>query len=613
MNFYRDKKGVFPKDLNRAINLLTGLDRMKLLATVLMQIVLGFLDLLGVLMLGLLGALTLTQAAEGDSMLKIEVMLTYLQLDQLSPNTQIIIVGCIAVASLIGRTLISVYITRKILLYFSHQGAKISTEMLVRLLRQPLIFLQKQTSQETLFMLTRGVEFISLQVLATCVVLVSDLILLTTICIGLVFISPMAAFSSLLLFACTGWILSKLLHGKANSLGTKSSQLNMVSNQSIIEVVSTYREAVVSNRRNYYAREIGKVRSALAEVSAHLNFLPYVSKYVIESVAILGAVFVGGIVFIVQDSAQAISTLAIFLAAATRLTPAVLRIQQSSIQVRSALGQSVSTLDLIDALGYDKFSNEVSDRINTNHEGFEASVNLSNLSLSYPENSKWAVRSIDLNIPAGALVAIVGPSGAGKTTLIDIMLGILTPDLGSVLISGVSPDKAINKWPGSIAYVPQEVTIVSGSIRENIVLGYPASSATDEMVLRALTIAQLDEFVAQLPQGVDTQVGERGAYMSGGQRQRLGIARALLTNPRILVLDEATSSLDGETELGITNALNLLRRTTTIVMIAHRLSSVRSADIVVYMAGGEIRAKGTFESVRDLVPEFEKQAKSLGL
>jgi ABC-type multidrug transport system fused ATPase/permease subunit len=600
-------------DFKRAVNLLPSLDRMKLYVVILYQIFLGLLDLLGVLMLGLLGGLALGLDSEEQSTLKLEFLLRYLRLEEFTPNTQIYIVGCLAVTALVGRTFFSVFLTRRILLYFSHQGAKVSTDLLARLLSQPLLFLQKQTSQETLFKLTRGVEYLALQVLAVGVVLISDLVLLLTMSIGLLFISPIAAFSSFLLFACIGWILSKLLHRKASDLGAESSKLNMISNQSIVEVVSTYREAVVSNRRNYYARAIGQIRFSLADVSAHLNFLPYVSKYVIESAAILGALVVGGVVFIIQDSVEAFSTLAIFLAAATRLTPSVLRIQQGSIQVRTALGQSVSTLDLIDQLDSSMFSIKVDDKIHTDHDGFEPWIKLRDLSLTFPGSDKSAVCEINLDIPTGATVAIVGPSGAGKTTLIDLMLGIISPDSGLVLVSGVSPLNAFDKWPGAIAYVPQEVTIVSGSIRENISLGFPASSATDEMILHVLKISQLDDFVSQLANGVDTQVGERGAYMSGGQRQRLGIARALLSNPRLLVLDEATSSLDGETELGITEALEYLRGETTIVMIAHRLSTIQNADMVVYMADGKIKANGNFQSVRELIPEFEKQAKNLGL
>jgi ABC-type multidrug transport system fused ATPase/permease subunit len=171
----------------------------------------------------------------------------------------------------------------------------------------------------------------------------------------------------------------------------------------------------------------------------------------------------------------------------------------------------------------------------------------------------------------------------------------------------------VNKWPGAISYVPQDVAIAAGTIRENVAMGYPISEATDELVISALKVAKLDDFVESLPEGLDAQVGERGTKISGGQRQRLGIARAMFTRPHLLVLDEATSSLDGETESDISTAINSLRGSTTVIMIAHRLSTVRNADIVVYLDNGKIISTGTFEEVRRSVADFDSQAKLMGL
>jgi ABC-type multidrug transport system fused ATPase/permease subunit len=190
---------------------------------------------------------------------------------------------------------------------------------------------------------------------------------------------------------------------------------------------------------------------------------------------------------------------------------------------------------------------------------------------------------------------------------------VLEPTQGEVLISGMSPLQAIKKWPGAISYVPQDVIISKRSIRENVGLGYPKEVATDELINSALQVAFLTKFVKSLPQGQNTLAGERGAKISGGQRQRLGIARAMFTNPKLLALDEATSALDGDTEASITKSIHNLRGSATVVMIAHRLSTVRDADVVVYMAEGKIIATGTFDEVRNSVPDFDRQAKLMGL
>jgi ABC-type multidrug transport system fused ATPase/permease subunit len=216
-------------------------------------------------------------------------------------------------------------------------------------------------------------------------------------------------------------------------------------------------------------------------------------------------------------------------------------------------------------------------------------------------------------VPEGSTLAFVGPSGAGKTTMIDILLGVLEPQMGEVLISGKNPAEASRIWPGAIAYVPQDIAIAIGTIRENVSLGYPPEESQDERAWQALKLAQLDQVVEKLLGGLDSAVGDRGVRMSGGQRQRLGIARAMYTSPRLLILDEATSSLDGETEANISDSINAMKGNVTVLMIAHRLSTVRNADLVVYLEKGSVIATGSFESVRSEVPDFDRQAQLMGL
>jgi ABC-type bacteriocin/lantibiotic exporter with double-glycine peptidase domain len=189
----------------------------------------------------------------------------------------------------------------------------------------------------------------------------------------------------------------------------------------------------------------------------------------------------------------------------------------------------------------------------------------------------------------------------------------LEPQKGTIEISGVSPLEAIRKWSGAIAYVPQDVMIMNGTIKQNVCMGFDENKVDDELVWNSLALSHLDTFVSGLPLKIDTQVGDRGAKISGGQRQRLGIARALVTRPALLVLDEATSALDGETEAGIAESIQSMRGKTTVIMIAHRLSTVRGADKVVYMSDGKLIACGSFDYVRNLVPDFDKQAQLMGL
>jgi ABC-type multidrug transport system fused ATPase/permease subunit len=277
------------------------------------------------------------------------------------------------------------------------------------------------------------------------------------------------------------------------------------------------------------------------------------------------------------------------------------------------MGAAIPTLQLIEDLKLIKPVDSAIDQLVINHSNFEGTIRFEKISFSYPKASELAVRNVTLDIAEGQTVAFVGPSGAGKTTLIDLLLGVLTPDLGQVSISNTSPSDAIKNWPGAISYVPQDVTVINGTVKQNICLGYPEDSAPDDWYWEILEKVGLKSYFGQIEFGLEARVGERGGRLSGGQRQRLGIARSLFTNPKLLILDEATSSLDGETEAKITKTLESLSGKVTICVIAHRLSSIRNADLVVYMSNGKIVSSGKFDEVRRAVPDFDNQAKLMGL
>jgi ABC-type multidrug transport system fused ATPase/permease subunit len=277
------------------------------------------------------------------------------------------------------------------------------------------------------------------------------------------------------------------------------------------------------------------------------------------------------------------------------------------------VGAAGPTLDLIRSFQHSKSCVEIDSFYKNEHDGFVPRVELKNLTFCYPEKFDPAVDSVSISIQPGDSVAIVGPSGSGKSTIVDAILGIVKPSSGEVSISGLEPLDAFAKWPGSVSYVPQDIFIANSSIRENVALGYPVSEINDEIVKNALEKASLEEFWKSLPDGLDTIVGEFGTKISGGQRQRLGIARALFTSPLLLVLDEATSALDGETELSITEAIQKFQGEVTVIMIAHRLATVRNADVVVYVDSGKVVATGTFDQIRKSVPDFDRQAQLMGL
>jgi ABC-type bacteriocin/lantibiotic exporter with double-glycine peptidase domain len=249
----------------------------------------------------------------------------------------------------------------------------------------------------------------------------------------------------------------------------------------------------------------------------------------------------------------------------------------------------------------------------TSHLGFDPTVSVKDISYSYKKDSSKAISEVSLEIPPGQFIALVGPSGAGKSTMVDLILGILEPDDGYISLSKIVPREALNKWPGATAYVPQVVHIINGSISENVTLGYNYVNYNEEEIYAALEIADLTEYVSSLPEGIHTNVGEFGNKLSGGQKQRLGIARAVFSKPRLLVLDEATSALDAETENRVSESILKLTGDCTLIFIAHRLSVVRSAEMIYYLDKGKIVNQGTFEELRKLNADFNNQANFMGI
>lgn len=600
--------GVF-KD---ALNLLAPGDRKKIGFVVTTQIFMSGIDLVAVALFGILGSLTISGVTSKNPGNRVGKVLELMGLESYTFQRQVAIIGMVAVLLLISRTLLSIVFSRQIMFFLARKGAQISSRLLTKLLRQPLLYVQRRSSQETLYSLTTGVANITLGIIGTAISVISDFALIGVMLIGLFVLDPIVSIVTISTFTLIGLILNKLLHAKAFNLGNTQAELDVRSNEKILEVINTYRESVVRNRRNYYSTIISEMRFKLANVQAELSFLPNISKYVIESTVVVGSLFVCALQFMLHDATRAIASLAIFMAAGSRIAPAAMRLQQGWLQVRITLGIASPTLDLIHSLDEIE-QNEDFIESPVSNKPFIASVEICEATLVYPGREKPALMDVSLTIIPGEVIAIVGPSGAGKTSLVDAMLGIINLSTGEIKISGETPQNAIRQWPGKIGYVPQDVLIMSGTVKDNVSLGFPVDEQDATRIAAAIEVAQLTDFVSTLPNGLETQLGERGSRISGGQRQRLGIARALFTDPEILVLDEATSALDGQTELEVSEAINNLKGKVTVVMIAHRLSTVRNADKVIYMEDGFVRCVGKFDEVRKSIPNFDSQAKLMGL
>ena len=595
----------------RSLALLTPREVRKIRLIICAQIIINFFDLVGIVLIGALSALSIQGIQSKPAGNRVSKVLEILRLSEFNFQTQVLVLGLMATIVFVSKTIFSGLLTRKIFLFLSHRSAGISSTLVSKFLSLNLLEIQKRTSQEILYIMTDGVKNLLLGIVATSISIIVDLAMLVIIFMSLLLIDPILAVSVMLLFMIMFFILNIVLRKRSQAIGKQISELSIKTNEKTLEVIQSYREALVRNRRKFYSDEIKSLKFEFAKTAAELNFQPFISKYIIESTAIIGAFIASSYAFLMKDAIHAVSILVVFLAASTRIAPSVLRIQQGLLVIQASTGSAETTFKLIEDLENYSPLESFNENLNFSYIGFSPMIEISNLQFKYDNDSFFNVNIADLQIRNGETVAIVGPSGAGKSTFVDLLLGILVPKNGSILISGVLPTRAISEWAGAIAYVPQDVLMFSGTVRNNVVLGFPLSLGKDDSVWAALEKAKLKEFIQSLPHGLDTEIGERGAKLSGGQRQRLGIARALFTNPKLLVLDEATSALDNTTELEVSKSLDDLSGEVTLIIVAHRLSTVRKADRVLYFENGKILAEGTFDEVRKLVPDFDRHANLL--
>ena len=587
-------------------------DRKKVSLATIAQILLSILDLLGVALIGVIGALSINGIQSKNAGGRVEQLLASLNLDNFTFQQQVAILGVIATLVLISKTLLSILISRRILNFLSSRGAIISRKILKKLLSQDLAAVNRYSQQEIIYASTAGVQNLTTGVIAATSNLLVDSSLLLVLFLGLAVVSPSLAITTLATFLLIAAILNNLMKHKAFSIGSDEMKYSVESNEKIWEILNTYREATVRNTRDHYIEEIGLIRLKVSNAIAQKIFLPYIGKYVMEVSMIVGALAITGVQFYLYDATAAITGLTLFMAATTRIAPAVLRLQQGSVQIKNYLGNSAVTVELLQMSAILEGENELEPSTGASRE-FHPEVVIDKINFRYELNSDFEVKDLSLEIKSGEHVAFVGPSGSGKTTLVDIILGVIRPDSGQIKISGMPPVQAFKTWPQSVSYVPQQTMISNRPLRENILLGLEEVSGSDEKILQALCNSGLENLIYELPDGLDTVLGDNGFKLSGGQRQRIGIARALFSDPLLLVMDEATSALDASTEDDITKTLRELKKKMTLITIAHRLSTVREADRVFYLNRGCIEAVGTFEEVRSKVPNFDKQANLMGL
>ena len=613
--------------VKRSLELLPSSRRKLFVLASAIQVSLGLMDLVGIVLIGLLAAVAVSSTGLSSIPSPVTTTLDWVGLTNLTVAQISMIVAVAAVIVLVGKTILSALMSRRIFRFLANRQAEVSASLARQFLRLPLLDVQRWTTSEAIYALGSGVGAATTAVLGSAVTIGAEAFLFLIVGVSLLAIDPWITLCAIAIFALLIAVMQRTLTRWGARMAQDITVASISTLSAVSEALETYRESTVLNRRDMYIQRYEGLIGRYAIATSNQTYIMEIPKYVLEAALYISVLLLAMVQFLTKDVGQAASTVALFLAAGSRVVPALLRLQGAGITIRNASVSAQPTYYLADFLTHHHEANntqpesalvtttaiEIRERIAKGHGDFIPSITVENASVTYLDAERPALVDASFSAEPGTSVALVGSTGAGKSTLTDIILGVLAPDLGHVTISGLAPRAAIEKWPGAISYVPQNVALVLGTVRDNVALGLPPEAVDDDMVWEALKRAKIANFLRDSRDGLETVIGERGVRLSGGQRQRLGIARALYTRPLLLVLDEATSALDAETEQAIVETLNELEGEVTTVMVAHRLATVRRADQLLYMAHGRIECRGTFDEVRSQVPDFDRQASLLGL
>ena len=606
------------QEVVRSLRLLSRRDQKILAALMLFQFCLAVLDLIAIAALGAVASLAVSTTT-GQPSTFLPALSGILGNPPKAGTVVALAMGAGVVLAL--KSVLSFWGTRRAFRFLANRQAMVASRLANELLSRPLLQVQRRSSQENAFALTVGVYSMTVGILGQAVVIASEAALVLVLLTGLLAVDPALTVFTAIFFACVAFTLHFLLARWAVRVGNQEASYAAEATAAIQEALRGYREVTVSGRRGVYTQRFHDVVWRGAHVQSEKMIIQTIGKYVFEIALVVGA----GLLVLAQSLSssltEAAAIIVVFFAAASRIMPALLRLQGATLQFKIASGIAQMSVALIADLSETESADPVTlsmlERMSREsverYPGFSPEVEVRHLTLTYPGAQTPALDDVSIFVGPGSSFALAGSTGAGKSTLADVILGVLAADQGQVRIGGLSPDQSVMRWPGAMAYIPQDVAIVNGTVRDNVAMGLPAHLVHDERVWEALNRARLADFLLDSREGLETVVGEHGVKLSGGQRQRLGIARALYTRPRLLVMDEATSALDAETEAAITATFDSMSGDVTRVIIAHRLATIRHCDQVAYLKEGRIVACGTFSEVREAVPDFERQAQLLGL
>lgn len=495
--------------------------------------------------------------------------------------------------------------------FLAKKKLALSKTLLEVYLKAPYVFHLQRNSSELMNNLSAALRLVD-AVFFPSMIIITELIVLTVVLSFILVVQPLATLAAIIILGSSTWFMFRFVQKRIKNYANLQHFHGSLTGKWLNQSFGGIKETKILGREKFFIDHYGEHFSAQCTLSQYSNTVTQLPRLVIETVLVSSV-----IIFIVlsliagKDTQALLPILGLFAVSALRLMPSISRIVLSAIQLREGKTfVELSNQSFKEVRELTQAFESVSLLKSNQDFSFNQKMELRDVSYSYPNTIRPAVSNLSLTLEKGQTIAFVGRSGAGKTTLVDTILGLLKPQSGQILIDGMDLFENLSAWQKTVGYIPQQIFLCDDTIRANVAFGIHENLLNEEAVWKALQLAQLDDFIRSLPEGLDTMVGERGVRLSGGQRQRIGIARSLYHDPSLLILDEATSALDNETEAAVASSIESLSHKKTMIIIAHRLSTVARCDRLYFMQDGKIIDSGTYDELLQSNRDFSKLARA---
>lgn len=510
---------------------------------------------------------------------------------------------------IVGIALMAFYLLKNIYIFFVYfiqyrfifnKQAFLSSRLFNIYLRKPYVFHVRRNSAELLQRVDSDVTHFYGGVIQQILTVFSESLVAACVVTLLFFMEPYITLVTVIIFGVCSLVFKKVFHKKIGIISKNRHSVLGERYKLLNQSFGAVKEIKVMGKEDFFTKVLSACCVSYSKLNCTFNLINVMPRIIFETSTVIGILSIVLVVLAKNGgTGDAMPVLALFVTASFRLMP-------SATRMSAALAVIRNTIASVDAVYRDMFLDTgggfeeprvySSNTINGKKKDYQY-IELIGVSYMYPNSNSFSIKNVSLGIPKNSCVGFVGESGSGKTTLVDIVLGILIPTEGRVLVEGENIFKDLSKWHREIGYIPQTISLLDDSIRRNIAFGIPDNEINDDQVWKSLESAQLKNFVENLPGKLETSIGERGVRLSGGQRQRIGIARALYYNPKILILDEATSSLDNDTEKEVMKAIEALHGEKTLIIVAHRHSTIQNCDIIFELRGGKLIRKVEKEQI----------------